>query len=64
MLSSARDRRNATSSQGAIADSEARVAELEAGLQTANGKKREVEKEQEDILVLLDDMSTKRRRDK
>jgi hypothetical protein len=47
-----------------LADSEARVAELEAGLQTANGKKREVEKEQEDILVLLDDMSTKRRRDK
>lgn len=47
-----------------LADSEARVAELEAELQTSNGKKREVEKEQEDLLVLLDDMSTKRRRDK
>jgi hypothetical protein len=47
-----------------LADSEARVVELEAELQTSNGKKREVEKEQEDLLVLLDDMSTKRRRDK
>lgn len=28
------------------------------------GKERDVEKEQEDLLVLLDEMSTKRRRDK
>lgn len=47
-----------------LADSEARIAELEAELQTSDGKKKEVEKEQEDLLVLLDDMSTKRRRDK
>ncbi|KAG2113608.1 p115 like vesicle tethering protein [Suillus discolor] len=47
-----------------LAESEARIAELEAELQTSDGKKREVEKEQEDLLVLLDDMSTKRRRDK
>ncbi|KAG1737831.1 p115 like vesicle tethering protein [Suillus paluster] len=47
-----------------LVDSEARVAELEADLQTSEGKKKEVEKEQEDLLVLLDDMSTKRRRDK
>ena len=33
-------------------------------MEEAQGKKREVEKEQEDLLVLLDEMSTKRRRDK
>jgi hypothetical protein len=47
-----------------LTESEARIAELEAELQTSDGRKREVEKEQEDLLVLLDDMSTKRRRDK
>ncbi|KAG1865027.1 p115 like vesicle tethering protein [Suillus subalutaceus] len=47
-----------------LADSEARVAELEAELQTPDGKKREVEKEQVDLLVLLDNLSTKRRRNK
>lgn len=53
-----------SATEARLADSEARVVELEAELQTSNGKKREVEKEQEDLLVLLDDMSTKRRRDK
>jgi hypothetical protein len=33
-------------------------------LEEAVGKKKDVEKEQEDLLVLLDEMSTKRRRDK
>lgn len=47
-----------------LAGSEGRVAELEVELQISDGKKREVEKEQEDLLILLDDMSTKRRRDK
>jgi len=35
-----------------------------ANLQASEDKKREIEKEQEDLLVLLDDMSTKRKRDK
>ncbi|KAG1858516.1 p115 like vesicle tethering protein [Suillus subluteus] len=53
-----------SATEARLADSEARVAELEAELQTPDGKKREVEKEQEDLLVLLDDLSTERRRDK
>ncbi|KAG1878938.1 p115 like vesicle tethering protein [Suillus subluteus] len=53
-----------SATEARLADSEARIAELEAELQTSDGKKREVEKEQEDLLVLLDDLSTKRRRDK
>jgi hypothetical protein len=47
-----------------LADSEARNAQLKADLQASEDTKREVEKEQEDLLVLLDDMSTKRKRDK
>ncbi|KAH7883346.1 p115 like vesicle tethering protein [Phlebopus sp. FC_14] len=43
---------------------EGRVTDLESELQEAQDKRREVEKEQEDLLVLLDEMSTKRRRDK
>ncbi|KAG0708546.1 p115 like vesicle tethering protein [Suillus ampliporus] len=53
-----------SATEARLAESEARVTELEADLQTSEGKKREVEKEQEDLLVLLDDMSTKHRRDK
>ncbi|KAG1836807.1 p115 like vesicle tethering protein [Suillus subalutaceus] len=53
-----------SATEARLADSEARIAELEAELQTSDSKKREVEKEQEDLLVLLDDLSTKRRRDK
>lgn len=45
-------------------DDHARVAALEVALKEAEGNKRDVEKEQEDLLVLLDEMSTKRRRDK
>lgn len=33
-------------------------------MEDARGEKKDVEKEQEDLLVLLDEMSTKRRRDK
>lgn len=47
-----------------LADSEARNAQLKTDLQASEDTKREVEKEQEDLLVLLDDMSTKRKRDK
>lgn len=47
-----------------LTDLEAHNAQLMANLQASEDKKREVEKEQEDLLVLLDDMSTKRKRDK
>ncbi|KAG6382152.1 hypothetical protein JVT61DRAFT_797 [Boletus reticuloceps] len=45
-------------------DPHTRIADLEVALEEAQGNKRDVEKEQEDLLVLLDEMSTKRRRDK
>lgn len=41
-----------------------RVGELESVIQAAEEKRKSVEKEQDDLLVLLDEMSTKRRRDK
>jgi len=47
-----------------VADLEALNAQLKADLQAAESKRKEVEKEQEDLLVLLDEMSTKRKRDK
>ena len=40
------------------------VASLSSELQEAQEKRREVEKEQEDLLVLLDELNIKRRRDK
>jgi len=40
------------------------VAVLEADVRDAEEKRRDVEKEQEDLLVLLDEMSTKRKNDK
>ncbi|KAI5995340.1 p115 like vesicle tethering protein [Pisolithus orientalis] len=40
------------------------VGELEAAVQVAEARRKSVEKEQEDLLVLLDEMNTKRRRDK
>ncbi|KAI9573289.1 p115 like vesicle tethering protein [Boletus coccyginus] len=52
------------SSSTQLEDLHARIADLEAALKEAEGTKRDVEKEQEDLLVLLDEMSTKRRRDK
>jgi len=53
-----------TSSSAQLKDFHVRIAHLEAALEEAVGKKKDVEKEQEDLLVLLDEMSTKRRRDK
>lgn len=47
-----------------LTDLEAHNSQLMADLQASEDKKREIEKEQEDLLVLLDDMSTKRKRDK
>lgn len=40
------------------------MAVLEADVRDAEEKRRDVEKEQEDLLVLLDEMSTKRKNDK
>ncbi|KAH7921643.1 hypothetical protein BV22DRAFT_1038405 [Leucogyrophana mollusca] len=45
-------------------DMRSRIVALESELQDSEGKRKDVEKEQEDLLVLLDEMSTKRRRDK
>ena len=42
----------------------AQVASLTEQLQSSDQKKREVEKEQEDLLVLLDELNSKRRKDK
>ena len=42
----------------------AQVASLTEQLQSSDERKREVEKEQEDLLVLLDELNSKRRRDK
>jgi len=54
----------AASSSIELKDLHTRIADLEVALEEAQGNKRDVEKEQEDLLVLLDEMSTKRRRDK
>lgn len=40
------------------------IASLTTELQEAKQKRQEVEKEQEDLLVLLDELNSKRRRDK
>ncbi|KAG8220521.1 hypothetical protein J3R82DRAFT_3224 [Butyriboletus roseoflavus] len=50
-----------TSSSAQLKDLHARIADLEATLENVEGNKKDVEKEQEDLLVLLDEMSTKRR---
>ncbi|KAI0919128.1 hypothetical protein AcV5_002123 [Taiwanofungus camphoratus] len=42
----------------------AQISSLTAEIQGAEDKRREVEKEQEDLLVLLDELNSKRRRDK
>ena len=42
----------------------AQVVSLTEQLQSSDQKKREVEKEQEDLLVLLDELNSKRRKDK
>ena len=40
------------------------VASLQSQLEASESKRKEVEKEQEDLLVLLDEVTTKRRKDK
>lgn len=65
---------DASSAQGKVVELEAKVAEsasaqskiaeLEAKVMEATQKQKDTEKEQEDLLVLLDEMSTKRKRDK
>lgn len=47
-----------------IAQLQQRIDELEADLAREQNSKREVEKEQEDLLVLLDELNLKRARDK
>lgn len=42
----------------------AETAQLTEELRVSDEKRREVEKEQEDLLVLLDELNSKRRRDK
>jgi len=53
----------ATASQSAAGFDQERAA-LEAALQAERAKRAEVEKEQEDLLVLLDELSGKRAKDK
>ena len=43
---------------------QSQIANLTTQLQNTEAKTKDVEKEQEDLLVLLDEMSSKRRRDK
>jgi intracellular protein transport protein USO1 len=43
---------------------QSQIASLTAQVRSSEGKTKEVEKEQEDLLVLLDEVSGKRRRDK
>ena len=42
----------------------AQVASLTEQLQSSDQKKKDVEKEQDDLLVLLDELNSKRRKDK
>jgi hypothetical protein len=41
-----------------------RVLSLSSQLQSSEEKRKEIEKEQEDLLVLLDEVTSKRRRDR
>lgn len=41
-----------------------RISSLESDIEAANTKKAEAEKEQEDLLVLLEEISSKRKADK
>ncbi|PPQ64546.1 hypothetical protein CVT24_008448 [Panaeolus cyanescens] len=47
-----------------VEDLHKQVAELRTQLQGSEDKRKEVEKEQEDLLVLLDEVTSKRRKDK
>ncbi|EAU91236.2 hypothetical protein CC1G_06871 [Coprinopsis cinerea okayama7 len=53
-----------TSSQKQIADIQNQLTEAQAQARNSEEKRKEVEKEQEDLLVLLDEVTSKRTRDK
>ncbi|KAF8963607.1 p115 like vesicle tethering protein [Flammula alnicola] len=54
----------ATSSDNKLADLEKQIASLQSQLASSDEKRKDVEKEQEDLLVLLDEVTSKRRKDK
>jgi intracellular protein transport protein USO1 len=47
-----------------LAELQAQVASLSSELRNSEEKRKDMEKEQEDLLVLLDEVTGKRRRDK
>lgn len=47
-----------------LAELQVQLASLSAELRHSEEKRKDVEKEQEDLLVLLDEVTSKRRRDK
>jgi hypothetical protein len=47
-----------------LAELEKQVVSLKEQLGASEGKRKDVEKEQEDLLVLLDEVTSKRRKDK
>jgi chromosome segregation ATPase len=47
-----------------VATLQSQIAKLSSELRSSEEKRKEVEKEHEDLLVLLDEVTTKRRRDK
>jgi intracellular protein transport protein USO1 len=47
-----------------LADLESQVKLLQSQVETSEEKRKDVEKEQEDLLVLLDEVTSKRRKDK
>ncbi|KAF9540500.1 hypothetical protein CPC08DRAFT_770792 [Agrocybe pediades] len=55
--------KEAESSTTKVADLQMQVESLQAELATSEEKRKDVEKEQEDLLVLLDEVTTKRKKD-
>ena len=47
-----------------LSETKSQLEETKAQLRASEEKRQEVEKEQEDLLVLLDELNAKRRRDK
>ena len=47
-----------------LSDLQSQVKLLQSQLETSEEKRKDVEKEQEDLLVLLDEVTSKRRKDK
>ena len=47
-----------------LSDLQCQVKLLQSQLETSEEKRKDVEKEQEDLLVLLDEVTSKRRKDK